>query len=87
MPLHIKQNLPETVIDILNIIKRYRTEARTHLHFDVHASLQDLETHLCDLLSSMIASPITGRLFLLPPSSYVTPQDMETNLSLHFTQH
>lgn len=84
MPLHIKQNIPEDVVAILKVVKRYRHEASSMHTFNHHAALEDLECHLCDLLSSIISAPLNGRLFLLPPSAYVTPeqkqQSIQTNL-------
>lgn len=80
MPPSIFQNLPEDVVAIINVVKRYRTEATTP-NFDSIAALGDLETHLCDLLRSMISSPITGRIYLQPPAAYV-PQDVR-DASLH----
>tara|TARA_Y100000361_G_scaffold135567_1_gene135594 strand:+ start:63 stop:326 length:264 start_codon:yes stop_codon:yes gene_type:complete len=80
MPLSIKQNLAEDVIAILNAVKRYRLEASTHPNFSIQDTLQDIETHLCDLLTSMISSPLTGRIFLLPPSAYVTEQEREESV-------
>ena len=90
MHLHIKQNLAEDVISILNIVKRHRCEiAANRTPFDASSAFEDLETHLCDLLSSMISSPLTGRLFLSPPQAYVSEEARQSSLqhSVSGTEH
>jgi len=85
MPPHIKNNLAEDVVAIIQVVQRYRQEACTLTNFNHHAALEDLNTHLCDLLSSMISSPITGRLYLAPPNAYVTPEQRKESLTAQFT--
>ena len=80
MPTNIRQNLPENVISILKLVKRYRSEAAGSPNFDTGEALGDLETHLCDLLSSMVSSPLTGRIFLQPPAAYVPHQVAQDHL-------
>ena len=86
MPTDIRQNLPENVISILNLVKRYRREASENPNFNTPEALEDLETHLCDLLSSLISSPLTGRIFLQPPAAYtsekVASDSLHANLVL-----
>lgn len=86
MPSHIRENLPENVIDIINLVKRMKSDAQTNPKFSTQESLEDLETHLCDLLSSMIASPLTGRIFLQAPSAYVPAEVAQSSLRAHLDQ-
>lgn len=82
--MHIKDNLPETVVAIIQVVKRYRSEAQTNVNFDHHAALEDLQTHLSDFLSAMIASPLTGRVFLSHPRAYISEADQEASLQQNF---
>ena len=83
MPLKIRHNLPEDVIAILQLIKRYRRDlAANRVPFDMDAALGDLETHLCDFLSSMISSPLTGRMFLSPPQAYVSDEIRQHSMTV-----
>lgn len=83
--MHITDNLPETVVSIINVVKRYRTEAKTNVNFDHHAALEDLQTHLSDFLSTMISSPLTGRVFLSHPRAYISEAVQEESLRRNFT--
>ena len=86
MVANIKENLPEFVIDILKLVKRYREDAHRNPDFDTLEALRDLETYLCDLLSAMIASPLTGRLFLQPPAAYVPEDEAQRSLRANLGQ-
>ena len=44
---------------------------------NVQVSIHDIETSLCKFMSSMISSPMTGRLYLSNPVEYV-PEDTRT---------
>jgi len=49
---------------------------------DARELLFDVRIALCRLASALVTAPITGRIFLPLPTSYVTPEEAQTSLRL-----
>jgi hypothetical protein len=49
---------------------------------DARELLFDVRIALCRLASALVTAPITGRIFLPLPTSYVTPEEAKTSLRL-----
>jgi len=50
------------VVEIINYVKTSKT--KTFTPAEMLDTLNDIHTHLCRLLSSMLNSPLTGRMFI-----------------------
>ena len=62
MPLSIRQNLVEDVIKITQLVEQYRDDRAAHANAEqTQERFNDVHVHLCELMSAMIASPLTGR--------------------------
>ena len=49
---------------------------------DAREVLFDVHIALCRLASALVTAPITGRIFLPLPASYVTPEEAQASLRL-----
>ena len=87
MPPSIRQNLIEDVIRITKLVEEYRDDKASHKDAEqVHEHFNDIHVHLCELMSAMIASPLSGRIFLVPPEAYVDAETKEASLDANFQQ-
>ena len=87
MPLSIRDNLVEDVIRITKLVEQYRDDQASHENAEqVHDHFNDIHVHLCELMSAMIASPLSGRIFLAPPEAYVDAETKEASLDTQFMQ-
>lgn len=85
MPHSVRQNLVEDVIQITTLVEKYRDDKASHkIPEQVHEHFNDIHVHLCELMSAMIASPLSGRIFLAPPEAYVDAETMEASLNANF---
>lgn len=85
MPLGIRENLVEDVIRIVKIAETYRDDAAAHGDPETtRERFNDMVVHLSELMSAMIASPLTGRIFLHPPDAYVDTETREASLEENF---
>jgi hypothetical protein len=78
-----KDNLVEEVLRIIDTVRAERERVlREELltAASVDAYLHDVQTLLCRLVSSMISAPLSGRMDIMPPEAYVSPE--ERGLSL-----
>jgi len=67
--------------DAVAIIDYVKTsKLRTMTHEETQETLGDIHTHLCWLLSSMLNSPLTGRMFI--PMQHAQAQDAAKLASL-----
>jgi hypothetical protein len=79
----VKDNLVEDVLAIINI----NHECLINLpesEVNGKEALQDMHTHLCELLSKMITGPLTGRVYMPGPEMYVSSQDRLHSLRAAF---
>ena len=87
MPPNIRENLVENVIRITTLVEKYRDDKASHKDIvQVHENFNDIHVHLCELLSAMIASPLSGRLFLVTPEGYVSAETQKASLEQNFVQ-
>lgn len=81
----VKDNLVEEVLKIVDSIRAERTrvqqEPSSVTNETTDAYLADVQTLLCRLISSMISSPLSGRMSLMPPEAYITPAEREQSLN------
>lgn len=85
MPLSIRQNLVEDVIKITQLVEQYRDDRAAHENAEqTQERFNDVHVHLCELMSAMIASPLTGRIFLPTPEEYVDEETRAQSLQEQF---
>ena len=85
MPLGIRENLVEDVIRIVKIAETYRDDAAAHGDPETTKErFNDMVVHLSELMAAMIASPLTGRVFLQPPDAYVDAETRKESLEANF---
>ena len=65
-----KENLVEDVLALIHVNSEFLKAVPQGQDYATEC-LQDMHTHLCELLSKMIASPLTGRVFMPGPDMYV----------------
>lgn len=79
----IKENLVEDVLAVISV----NQDALNRLPAsEKHGreSLQDMHVHLCELLSKMISSPLTGRVYMPTPEMYVGTKERVQSLHMVF---
>ena len=85
MPLGIRENLVEDVIRIVKIAETYRDDAAAHGDPETTKErFNDMVVHLSELMAAMIASPLTGRIFLEPPEAYVHSETRQQSVEANF---
>ena len=78
MPLKIKDNLVEELIEIIKFVNWFikkQTQDSSQNQSEMKEFLDDIHTKLCSLMSAMISSPLSGRMFLPMPREYL-PEDV-----------
>jgi hypothetical protein len=77
--MSVRENLIEKVLRIIDQVRENRfsihnsSQQQTTLPLaTVDAYLMDVQAQLCNLMSCMIASPLTGVVSLAKPQAYVT---------------
>ena len=78
-----KDNLVEEVLRIIDTIRMERERVRHEemlTAISVDEYLQDVQTLLCRLVSSMISAPLNGRMNILPPEAYMSADARELSL-------
>lgn len=82
MPFKVKDNLVEELIDIVKFLKASRDRVREtpSTQNEMHEILDDLDLKLCNLMTSMISSPLTGRILMPTPASYVTQDQIQEGI-------
>lgn len=68
------------ITEVLKVIKYIKLRQEGHPNSESEEILHDLHTHLCRLLSSMLGSPLTGRMFI--PSTFAMIEPCERMHSL-----
>lgn len=87
MPLSLRENLIEDVIKITKLVEEYRDDRSAHSDAEqTQERFNDIHVHLCELMSSMISSPLSGRIFLTSPSAYVDEETREASLNENLLQ-
>lgn len=78
-----KENLVEDVLGLVAINKEFLQRLPAS---ETHGKecLEDMHTHLCELLSKMITAPLTGRVFLPSPEHYVSSRERLQSLQASF---
>ena len=66
------------VVEIIDYVKK--SKLRTMTHDETQETLGHIHTHLCRMLSSMLNSPLTGRMFI--PMQHAQAQDAAKLASL-----
>jgi hypothetical protein len=74
-------NLVVRLSDAIQHVKRSASRASTSGDAQTHEDLRDLETTLCRLMADMIASPMTGRLYLPNPAGYVDTDTRQASVA------
>ena len=83
MPLGIRENLVEDVIRIVKVAETYREDTAAHGDPETtRERFNDMVVHLSELMAAMIASPLTGRIFLQPPDAYVNTETRQQSVSV-----
>lgn len=78
MPLKIKDNLVEELIEIIKFVNWFiqkQTQDSSQNQSEMKEFLDDIHTKLCSLMTAMISSPLSGRMFLPMPREYL-PEDV-----------
>lgn len=81
----IRSNLVESVVALCDQVEELKADSV--ILKDVTATrerLADLHLALCELMHSMIASPLTGRIFLSSPEAYVTEAARQESFQMQF---
>ena len=81
----IRSNLVESVVALCDQVEELKADSV--ILTDVTATrerLTDLHLALCELMHSMIASPLTGRIFLSSPEAYVTEAARQESFQMQF---
>ena len=81
----IRSNLVESVVALCDQVEELKADSV--MLADVTATrecLTDLHLALCELMHSMIASPLTGRIFLSSPEAYVTDVARQESFQTQF---
>ena len=85
MPLGIRENLVEDVIRIVKVAEGFRDDPAGHGDAETtRERFNDIVVHLSELMAAMIASPLTGRIFLQPPDAYVDAETRKESLEANF---
>jgi hypothetical protein len=85
MPLGVRENLVEDVIRIVKVAEGFRDDPAGHGDAEqTRERFNDIVVHLSELMASMIASPLTGRIFLLPPDAYVDAETRTESVEANF---
>jgi len=85
MPPSLRENLIEDVIKIAKLVEQYRDDRAAHSDTEkTQERFNDIHVHVCELMSSMISSPLSGRIFLTPPSAYVDEETRKQSLDKNF---
>lgn len=84
MPLKIKDNLVEELIEILKFVNWFiqkQTQDSSQNQSEIKEFLDDIHTKLCSLMTAMIASPLSGRMFLPMPREYLADDVIQRQLN------
>ena len=81
----IRSNLVENVIVLCDMVEELKENyAILKDTKAVSERLNDVHLALCELMHSMIASPLTGRIFLSTPEAYVTEGTKQDSFQTQF---
>ena len=85
MPVEIRDNMIEELIKLIKLVREFRDDQKTHSDAILTKErFSDIDVHLCEIMSSMIASPLTGRIFLPPPDFYVQDDVRQASIKENF---
>ena len=85
MPLGVRENLVEDVIRIVKVAEGFRDDAAGHGDAEkTRERFNDIVVHLSELMAAMIASPLTGRIFLQSPDAYVDAETRKESVAANF---
>jgi hypothetical protein len=82
----VEDNVVDSILKCIRLVEQKQaalaakdksTEAAIE---DARELLFDVHIALCRLASALVTAPITGRIFLPLPSSYVTPEEAQVSL-------
>ena len=87
MPLGIRENLVEDVIRIVKVAEDYRDDTAAHANAETtRERFNDIVVHLSEFMAAMLASPLTGRIFLQPPDAYVNTETRQESVEANFLE-
>ena len=81
----IRNNLVENVVALCDVVEELKEDYVILKNTTATKErLNDLHLALCELMHSMIASPLTGRIFLSGPEAYVTEATQQESFQMQF---
>jgi|DEB0MinimDraft_4_1074332.scaffolds.fasta_scaffold187694_2 hypothetical protein len=63
------------IVTCLELVRKWKTTNPAH-----RVLADELEVHLCELMSSMLTSPLTGKMFAALPHEHLSPTEVEASL-------
>jgi len=84
----VEDNVVDSILKCIRLVEEKHamlgaTEKNTEAALeDARELLFDVRIALCRLASALVTAPITGRMFLPLPASYVTPEEAQASLRL-----
>ncbi|NBX17957.1 MAG: hypothetical protein EBR09_11385 [Proteobacteria bacterium] len=82
----VENNVMDSVLQCIRLLaEKQRVLAKNDkgmesLNKEIQEVLFDVHIALCRLASTLVTAPITGRMFLPLPQSYVTPEEQQESL-------
>jgi drug/metabolite transporter superfamily protein YnfA len=64
------------LVGCLEIVQQWQAKHPAHAELAT-----ELEVHLCELMQSMITSPMTGKMFAPPPHAFRTQAELDASLA------
>ena len=79
----VKDNLIEEVVTIIAFVNTQAASDTTNLK----DFKNDIHFRLCHLLSAMLSSPLTGRVYLSTPETYIDTDEKTEAIAQTFSNH
>lgn len=76
----VKDNLIEEVVQILSFVNQNKAKCGV----ESTEFVNDIHFKLCNLLSAMLSGPLSGRVYLATPESYISEAQKSDSIQKNF---